>query len=46
MNDGIPMKTIILKENDVYMLKGEKDLMILTYKCGKIHSRIEVMKGD
>jgi len=38
------VKTIVLKEGDMYVLDGEKDIMTLTCKGGKIHSRIVVKK--
>jgi hypothetical protein len=41
-DEGI--KIVILKDGDVYVLEGEKDSMTLTYKNGKIYSRIVVKK--
>lgn len=38
------IKTIMLKDGDVYLLEGIKDSMTLTCKDGKIYSRIVVKK--
>jgi len=44
MENDEGIKTIVLKDGDGYVLDGEKDSMTLTYKNGKIHSRIVVKK--
>lgn len=42
--EGDFMEVRLLKEGECVVLKGPKDSMTLTYKNGKIHSRIVVKK--